>query len=334
MKFESTRSISNYGGYVIVFNNSQQGIDIVLRAGTEADRYPYCESQTSSYQIRGMDGCSSMGTGGGAGIEWRENGIHYSVGGIGNSMEAVIQFAESLEGLDYQSWQRKFAEAVASTRTRIEFASGTTSSTSAYQELAGGDSNEYILGVLAGQELTINVAPYTFADSGNFVLNISGIDGSVLVSEAAHTNSWSGTLPATQDYVIRVTNQGNAAQYQLKVTVPWRIKLAVGETSTTLEGRFATGMDSNVYLLQGQAGQTITVATTSPNNNACLTIAAQMTDGSYIPLVNSASHPTTTWSDILPTGTEYAQDYSISVSSCPETPATDTLYTLFVSIVD
>jgi hypothetical protein len=59
-----------------------------------------------------------------------------------------------------------------------------------------------------------------------------------------------------------------------------------------------------------------------------------MTDGSYIPLVNSNSHPTTTWSDILPTGAEYSQDYSISVSACPDKSATDMLYTLFVNIVD
>lgn len=171
-----------------------------------------------------------MGTGAGASLEWKENGVHYSVGGIGNSLEAVVQFASNLAVLDYEGWQQKFAEAAASTPTRIEF--------------------------------------------------------------------------------------------------------DAGATSTTLEGRLATSVDSNTYLLQGRAGQTMTVTTSSANNSACLTIAAQLTDGSYIPLVNSNSHPTTTWSDVLPTGTEYSQDYSISVSSCPDKPATDIPYTLFVNVVE
>lgn len=229
MKFNSARSSYGDGGYIIEFTNSL-GTDTVLRAGTEADRYPYCEGQTSSHQIRGVEGCSSMGTGAGASVEWKENGIHYSVGGIGNSLEAVVQFAGSLETLDLQSWQQKFIEAAGSTPTRIEF--------------------------------------------------------------------------------------------------------DPGETSTTLEGRLVTSADSNTYLLQGRAGQTMTVTASSVNNSVCLTIVVRMTDGSYIPLVNSNSHPTTTWSDILPTGAEYSQEYSISVSSCPDKTTTDTPYTLFVNVVE
>jgi hypothetical protein len=335
-KFNSANFVYNNNGYVIEFDNFQTGASTILRAGTEADRYSYCAGMSMPDQIRGMDGCYSMGTGAGAIVEWRENGIRYSTGGIGNSMEAVLQFAENLEVLDYQTWQQRITNATklpSPSHTRIEFISGTTSHKSDLQELANGDSDEYILGALAGQELTVSIPPDSSPAEG-FVLNISGADGSVLVSESAQTNLWTGTLPATQDYIIRVTNQGNTAYYQLQVNIPARIKLTAGETSNTLQGRLVIGLDSNTYLLQAQAGQTLTVTTTSPNNNACLTITTRMTDGTYVPLVNAASHPTTTWSAMLPSGPDYSQDYSISVSRCPETPVANTYYTLFVNITN
>jgi hypothetical protein len=336
LKLNGTRSSSSDGGYSIEFGNVQTGSAVVLRAGTEADRYPYCAGNANPYQIRGVEGCSSMGTGAGAALEWMENGVHYSVGGIGNSLEVVSQFANNLEVLDYQTWQQKFTSVVnvSPAYTRIEFIAGTTSDTTAYRELEGGKFDEYILGALSGQELIVNIAPYAFADSENFVLTIYGIDGSVLVSGAAQVHSWTGILPATQDYVIRVANRGNTAQYQLNTGIPWRIKFAAGSTSTTLDGKLVAGNGHNEYLLQARAGQTLSVGTTSTNNNACLTIVARMVDGSGVPLLNAASHPMTSFSTVLPTEAGYSQDYSISVSRCPNTPETDSLYTLSINVVN
>jgi hypothetical protein len=344
IKVNTARSASSAGGYKIEFDNIQTGASVVLWAGTEADRFPYCAGQTNPYQFRNVEGCSSHGTGAGTSLEWREKGVHYSIGGMGTSLEVVAQFANGLEALDYQSWQQKFAEAAkpeasgqasaAPARTTIEFASGTTSNTLAYRELAAGNFDEYILSALGGQELTISAAPYAFGDGGEYILMVSGVDGSVLVPEAAQANSWTGVLPATQDYVIRVVNRGNTAQYQLKVGLPWRIKFAAGAISTTLNGKLMAGNEGNAYLLQARAGQTMTVRTTSANNNACLTIVARMLDGSGIPLVNAASHPTTSWSTTFPTGTEYSQDYSISVSLCPDAPAMDSFYTLSIEVVN
>jgi len=336
MKFNGARSSSSDGGYMIEFDNAQTGSSIVLQAGTEADRYPYCAGGTIPYQIRSVEGCYSHGTGAGTSLEWRENGIHYSVGGMGNSLESVVQFANNLQVLDYQTWQQKFANAtnVSPAYTRIEFITGTTSNTTSYRELVSGKFDEYMLGAMAGQELTVNIVPYTFTDSENFVLTISGMDGSVLVSEAAQVHLWTGILPATQDYVIRVTNQGNTAQYQLNVNIPWRIKLTAGATSTTLNGKLVTGNSVNEYLLQAKAGQTLSVSTMSTNNNACLSITARMTDGSSIPLINAASQPMTSYSTVLPTEAGYSQDYSIAISLCPNAPAMDSPYTLLVNVVN
>jgi hypothetical protein len=338
------RSSSGAGGYSIWFTNAQSGVSTLLRAGTEADRYPYCAGQTGPYQIRSMEGCYSHGTGAGTSLEWREKGIHYSIGGMENSLETVVQFANNLKVLDYQSWQQKFTNAakldssgqkyVPPTRTRIQFIAGTTSKTTDYRELASGNFDEYILGAMAGQELTVNVEPYTYSDSDIFALAISGADGSMLVSDAAQLHFWTGVLPATQDYVIRVTNRGNASRYRLNVNIPWRIRFAAGATSAALDGRLMAGNGGNSYLLQAGAGQTITVNTTSANNNACLTIGAKMTNGGYQPLVRSVSQSLTSWSAVLPTGPEYSQDYSILVVLCPDASVMDSLYTLFISIVN
>jgi hypothetical protein len=344
MKVNNARTSSNESGYAVEFVNPQTGVSTVLRAGSEADRYPYCAGQTSLYQIRNVTGCSTLGTGAGAALEWKENGIHYSIGGTGNALDALIQFAGNLAVVNAPTWQQALANAAkldssgqaanSPARMRVEFASGTTSNSSAYRELAAGGFDEYILGALKGQELAVDAAPYTFADAGNFVVSVIGMDGSVLVAESAQLQSWTGVLPTSQDYVIRVTNRGNAAQYRLNVTIPWRINFAAGATSTSLDGKLVAGNNGNLYFLRAQAGQTLTLNTTSANNNACLTVAAKMTDGSLIPLLNTMSQPTTSWSTILPTGSEFAQDYSILVSQCPGSPATDTLYTLFVDVVN
>jgi hypothetical protein len=343
LKFNSARTASNESGYRVEFDNPQTGAAIILRAGAEADRYPYCAGQTSPYPIRNVEGCSTQGTGAGAALEWQENGFHYSIGGMGSTLEALVQFSGQLTVLDYPAWQQARANAAkldssgpiagSPARIRIEFVSGTTSNTSAYRELAAGGFDEYILGALKGQELAVNAAPYTFAEAENFVLSVSGADGSVLLAEAAQLHSWTGVLPATQDYVIRVKNRGNAAaQYQLNVSIPWRINFAAGATSTSLDGKLLAGNNGNLYLLRAQVGQTLTLSTTSANNAACLTVSAKMTAGGFTPLLNTMAQATTSWSTVLPTGSEYAQDYSILVLACPESPATDTPYKLFVSV--
>jgi hypothetical protein len=344
MKLNEALSFSNESGYMIAFTNPQTGAATVLRAGAEADRYPYCAGQSSPYQIRNVEGCSSLGTGAGASLEWKENGIHYALGGLGNALDTLIQFAGTLAVLDHPAWQQALANAAKlentgqavdlPARIRIEFAPGTTASSTAYRELAVGGFEEYVLNALQGQELAVDAAPYNFADSANFVISVTGVDGAVLAAEAAQLNSWSGVLPTTQAYIIRVTNRGNAAQYRLNVTIPWRINFAAGATSTSLDGKLIAGSNGNLYSLRAQAGQTLTLSTTSANNHACLTVAAKMTNGGFVPLLSMMSQPTTSWSTVLPTGSDYAQDYSILVSMCPQSPAADTPYTLLVDIVN
>lgn len=81
---------------------------------------------------------------------------------------------------------------------RINFAPGTHEITLNSFVPAGGVHN-YIAYALAGQDLNVSVTP-----AGNLALSLWGIDGTVLMSSMGEGNSWGGTLPISQDWIINV----------------------------------------------------------------------------------------------------------------------------------
>ena len=98
---------------------------------------------------------------------------------------------------------------------RIRFAPGTISAT-VRGTVAPGGYNEYVLAANGGQNMLITV------DSGNQPVGIAvwGADGTVLQSPMGGLPSFSGELPSTQDYFIKVTPEGTgAAVYRLTVTI-------------------------------------------------------------------------------------------------------------------
>ena len=98
---------------------------------------------------------------------------------------------------------------------RIEFGSGAIS-TQVQGSLAPGGLAPYVLTAMAGQEMTVNLIA-----SGDAVLTIWGLDGTVLISSHAGAISWAGLLPLTQDYYIDVVSQyGSMLDYTLEVTIP------------------------------------------------------------------------------------------------------------------
>jgi hypothetical protein len=84
-------------GYLLEYDYQSMGISIRILGGKEADNYPYCEGKSTPHKNRGVDDCFSMTTGAGYGVEWKERGIHYSVGGMGCSQELTLEIAEQLE---------------------------------------------------------------------------------------------------------------------------------------------------------------------------------------------------------------------------------------------
>ena len=81
---------------------------------------------------------------------------------------------------------------------RINFASGAHAITLTSYVPAGGVHN-YIAYALAGQQMNVSVTP-----GGNLALSIWGVDGTVLMSSMGESNTFTGTLPITRDWIINV----------------------------------------------------------------------------------------------------------------------------------
>ncbi len=101
---------------------------------------------------------------------------------------------------------------------RITFPPGTFASTVVGQVTAG-NVNEYVLKANVGQRMLVSVAPTTPSDQG-VVLSVVGADGTVLLSSMPGASNFSGVLPSTQDYFIKITGGGSIPTiFRLTVTV-------------------------------------------------------------------------------------------------------------------
>lgn len=97
-------SSAGAGGFRLEFINPSSG-SIYITGGAESDQYGYCVNNPSgSVMVHGWAGCFLPSTGGGFGVEWKENGIHYILGGAGISKELALSTAEQLEAVDLSTF--------------------------------------------------------------------------------------------------------------------------------------------------------------------------------------------------------------------------------------
>ena len=200
---------------------------------------------------------------------------------------------------------------------RIQFAPGAVSKTIA-GNVQAPNRNRYVLRALAGQEMTVEIA------SPGQVVNfaVSGVDDGQPYKRLDNEDRfWSGSLPATQDYLITVVTANGNPDYLLTVTVitpaaapppvsaPMRIRFAPGAISETIPGTLASGATAQ-YVLGAAAGQSMTVMVTSPASDLVFSIPG---------LVSGA----TSWTGTLPSD----GDYFITLLA-----TSDTAYTLAVTI--
>jgi len=114
--------------------------------------------------------------------------------------------------------------------TRIEFEPGAISA-QIEDSLAASGLGQYMLYAMAGQEMTINLYA-----SGDAVLVIWGLDGTVLISDHAGTTSWEGELPYTQDYFIDVRSyDAEPVNYILEVIIPPPADTSAGQVYPMVE---------------------------------------------------------------------------------------------------
>jgi len=209
----------------------------------------------------------------------------------------------------------------ASTLERIKFAAGSTSAT-ATGHLEPSESKQYILHVLAGQTMTINLA-FT---AGRAILVVWGDDGDVLLSDHAEASNFQRQLPTTQDYHIQLKGRPEGStDYSMTVIIPSintgakRIEFAPGSDSSTVNGTLQPSL-SDQYIINVQAGQTMTIDLTFTLGNAILVVWGA--DGDVL-LSDHAE--ASSFQSVLPT----TQDYYIMVKGRPDGSTT---YSMTVTI--
>jgi hypothetical protein len=128
-------------------------------------------------------------------------------GVVPSSQEYLVRVISKGEGASYNL--------LVTIPRRITFARGAVSANTAGTVVAGG-INSYVLRALSGQTMTAAIpAPNT-----GLALEIYGLtDGQPLVRASLGQTTWTGKLPATQDYIIKVVSTGARASFSLATTV-------------------------------------------------------------------------------------------------------------------
>lgn len=98
---------------------------------------------------------------------------------------------------------------------RLVFAAGATTTTTT-AHVAAPERQRYLVRGVAGQTLQIELTP----TGGSAIFAVQGVtDGKPLKRLERAANSWSSTLPVTQDYLITVIPTGAAVEYTLALAM-------------------------------------------------------------------------------------------------------------------
>jgi len=101
---------------------------------------------------------------------------------------------------------------------RIQFAPGATSS-----QVKGTQSEKatrYVFSAMAGQQLAARLSTAGDAAQSGIFFSIHGQDGTILAAGQPGTVSWTGKLPATQDYTLEINSSAQApVDYTLDLSI-------------------------------------------------------------------------------------------------------------------
>ncbi len=86
--------------------------------------------------------------------------------------------------------------------------------------IATGASKTYSLNAMQGQVMSVSILPQASAAS-TISMQIKGADGSVLCPKSADEQClfWRGALPASQDYFVTLTPDGEGLQFVMQVAI-------------------------------------------------------------------------------------------------------------------
>jgi hypothetical protein len=145
---------------------------------------------------------------------------------------------------------------------RVRFARGTTSGL-VNDSLRAGQTRGYLLGAERGQVMMVHAITWPVRRGGSpapaaAVRVYSVAEGRELAVPAGTGALWSGRLPSSGDYAVRVSATGPAA-YTLAVQIPRGLTPSAGDPSAAIAGSAPSRAPVD-YIVAGQAGQTLAVS--------------------------------------------------------------------------
>ncbi len=138
---------------------------------------------------------------------------------------------------------------------RIQFAPGATSAVVS-GTLSAKSSTRYVLRALAGQLMDVNLSAPQGAR-----LSVTTAAGGVLSAVTSSSTAFRGYLPASGDYILKVSAGKQALSFSINVSIPQRIAFERGATSAVIKGKVKAhqGLD---YILGAAAGQLMEIDVT------------------------------------------------------------------------
>ncbi len=150
---------------------------------------------------------------------------------------------------------------------RIDFATGATASNTP-GTIAPGQTQSYLVRALKGQPMIAMVD----SPGHDLTFSISGLQsGQVLLPASNGRNTWQGTLPATDDYVVRVIGGATTQNFNLSLTIASRISFAPGADSAVVSGSTQGGFNVT-FALYASAGQAMDLNLDAPTGKAALEV--------------------------------------------------------------
>jgi hypothetical protein len=201
--------------------------------------------------------------------------------------------------------------------TRVRFARGTTSGV-VNDSLPAGGERAYLLGALQGQVMLAHAIAWSGAGGGT-VVRVFRPDGGELAAPGGVGPLWTGRLPLSGDYVVRVRATDGPAGYTLAVQIPRRVVVDRENPSTSFAG-VAPSRAPVDYLIKGERGRALDVELRTVDGGTHLHIYG-LDDGAQLaPLADRRQR----FGAPLPS----TQDYVISVVPAGEGARYELLVTL------
>jgi hypothetical protein len=187
----------------------------------------------------------------------------------------------------------------------VRFARG-TSSALVNDSLMGDLSRSYLLGALQGQVMLAHAITWPVREDSApparaTVRVFSALDGRELTAPSGRGSLWSGRLPGTGDYVVRVSGSAPTA-YTLAVQIPRSLHLRPGDPTAQIAGTAPSRAPVD-YLVRGESGSRLAASLAEPG--ATLHVYG-LEDGRQLAPLSERRRE---WAGTLPA----AQDYIVSV---------------------